>query len=853
MKGDYRLLNPCYQKEEIDQVFKEFKRDKLLTDSQYKELSQKLNGLNDLDLYKLQERLRTQKIMTFEERRVTSIFLYENHSIIVDDENKIKFYYFLMQLGFISYLEEGNILKPKKKKFEYYPNTYIRSLSLKQLSMQENLSNTDSGYFTTFDDKKGLIMAYVDNERNVKIFDVFRRKIINDVKDLNYKKKIVCVDYFTSETQNGGKIKYLITISLDNTRTISDLSLNEKDTSKIIENIGDTFQQNENQPNNTFSLSTIRHNKSIWIITSYYYDKCFKIFNINGDCLHVVNDNEYIISLEGLFYTEENTYICVRTPTSINLYINEYFIKQMKDIREYSYINFKIIRPFDFILESNYIIITIINKDLTSYNVQIIDIMPIFPLFNRLFSFLIYNAFGFSINDEVHRPMNQEIQNKISQNSPLNICNFQVYLDASYEQIDAMKKFYESDNNEKFNIGNICFWGDDYLIVGTPFNYLDILDYKNQIKIGVINNTESIKSINNENNEDIYNIITYNISEKIDDPEYGSCFIMRDNKGKIQYIRPAKIRDKMNYKINQSDEYFNDLPDEEKLNHIKFSGKFFLFYCLVSYLIPLISSIAGHNENVVESLDNSLYIGSFTLYMIYAFIGIWFKGCVHDIEDEYHTKRTCTRITIYVCLGLKIIANSMFGYRFCQGNKTGIIFVIMLFVIYFIHLSLDFIIVFFQIKFLLRTYWLGFLFYQLSRFCILLFFIFSIIFKLNHVETYIYAAILCIVLIYMYMANYFNTLLKDIAYNSYLQALFNYPYEWMNLFCRWCRNPKEFIQEIDYKYCTCDSFFLYVFQVLGIIILFLILLSATIFVGLLSGLCGNKEEERKKENKCICF
>ena len=41
MKGDYRLLNPRYQKEEIDQVFKEFKRDELLTDSQYKELLEK--------------------------------------------------------------------------------------------------------------------------------------------------------------------------------------------------------------------------------------------------------------------------------------------------------------------------------------------------------------------------------------------------------------------------------------------------------------------------------------------------------------------------------------------------------------------------------------------------------------------------------------------------------------------------------------------------------------------------------------------------------------------------------------------------------------------------------------------
>ena len=51
---------------------------------------------------------------------------------------------------------------------------------------------------------------------------------------------------------------------------ISDLSLNEKDTSKTISNIGDTFE--DGQPNNTFCLSTIRHQEGIWIITSYYYD-----------------------------------------------------------------------------------------------------------------------------------------------------------------------------------------------------------------------------------------------------------------------------------------------------------------------------------------------------------------------------------------------------------------------------------------------------------------------------------------------------------------------------------------------------------------------------------------------------
>ena len=193
---------------------------------------------------------------------------------------------------------------------------------------------------------------------------------------------------------------------------ISDLSLNEKDTSKIIKNIGDTFEEDE--PNNNFSLSTIRYQKSIWVITSYYYDKAFKIYNYNGDLLHKVNNynNEYIISLEGLFFTEENTYICARTPTSINLYINEYFIKQMKDMKEDSYLNFKIIKPFNLIAQTNYIIITIIKNDLSGYFVEIIDIFPIFPLFTRIFDILVTITFGSSFNKEVHIPMNEEMQKK---------------------------------------------------------------------------------------------------------------------------------------------------------------------------------------------------------------------------------------------------------------------------------------------------------------------------------------------------------------------------------------------------------------------------------------------------------
>ena len=195
---------------------------------------------------------------------------------------------------------------------------------------------------------------------------------------------------------------------------------------------------------------------------------------------------------------------------------------------------------------------------------------------------------------------------------------------------------------------------------------------------------------------------------------------------------------------------------------------------------------------------------------------------------------------------MKICANSLICYIYCLNNKTGIIFVSMLIGIYFIHLNLNFIIYCCKIKFLLRTYWLSFLFYQISRFCILLFFIISVILKVNHVEIYIYAAILCVVLIYMFMANYFNTLMKKLVYNSYIQAIFNYPMEWMNLFCCWCGEPKAYIQKLDYEFCVCDSFFVICLQIIGWIIVIAIALAIIICGVCLSALGGAARDERRQ-------
>ena len=658
---------------------------------------------------------------------------------------------------------------------------------------------------------------------------------------------------------------------------ISNLMINEKGSNISVNNIGDTFMQNKDKVNNTFCLSTIQHDFEIWIITSYYYDRNFKIYNSKGNCLYLVQNEDYIISLQGLFYTEENTFICVRTHKSINLFINEFFIRKVEELKEKeenSYINFKIIEESNLLTQHKYILMTIIRKDLSSYLIEVLDIFPIFPLYSDLSELEFLFAFGQMLNKDAYIPMNAEIHNKISHNFPKLIAYFRVQLDSSQEQKNAMIKFMESEDIEKFNIGNILLWDDQYLIVGTPFNYSDIIDFKNKEKVGVINNTESIRNINTDKDEEVNDIIIYNLSPLIVDPQYGPSFIMRDNKGKIQYIRPTKVEEKLNYNFDTEIKHFNDLPDNVKLNHIYISTRFYFFYMILSYFIPLGIAIAGHLiEKDPEDDDKIFYITALSFYIIYAIFGIWFKGCVYDIEDETHTKRTCTKIMIYLCLAMKIIANSLVCFAYCHGNKTGIIFVSILIGIYFIHLNLNFIIYCCKIKFLLRTYWLSFLFYQISRFCILLFFIISILLKVNHVEIYIYASILCVVLIYMFMANYFNTLKKKLVYNSYIQAVFNYPMEWMNLFFCWFREPKDVIKEIDFRFCVCDSFFLMCLQILGWIILIAIIIIIILFTFVGAALGGGKgssssdkdererreiermkrEEEERRRNACEIF
>jgi len=247
--------------------------------------------------------------------------------------------------------------------------------------------------------------------------------------------------------------------------------------------------KNKGKRNNIFSLSTVKHDKN-WIITSYFYDKYFKVYEEDGNPLFKkvpINTQEfedYIISLEGFFFTEQNTFIIVRSikdnRTRINLFINQYYIKRLTDDDNY-YVNFKIINIQTGII---YLIITKIQKNLSTYDVQIFDLSNIFISRKKFFSEKykaikyansIFSFIFFSFNKNKNIEMNEETLQNINKDIPM-IENFSINLGdySTKEQKDTVKKFLES-SNEKYNIGNILYLENNFIIIGTPFG-LDIID-----------------------------------------------------------------------------------------------------------------------------------------------------------------------------------------------------------------------------------------------------------------------------------------------------------------------------------------------------------------------------------------
>ena len=153
-----------------------------------------------------------------------------------------------------------------------------------------------------------------------------------------------------------------------------------------------------------------------------------------------------------------------------------------------------------------------------------------------------------------------------------------------------------------------------------------------------------------------------------------------------------------------------------------------------------------------------------------------------------------------------------------------------------------------KLKYLLKRYWLNYLFYQISRGLILFYFMVCILAGVDKFEIYIYALVLSVVLVYQHLVNYFNTLFKELVYSNRFQAVFNYPFEWMNIFCCFCEDPKECIKEIDRRYCTCDSDFLKAGYYILYSILILIYYIGIVMCMMFTGICGAMGEASRQNN-----
>ena len=175
----YKVFNPYLQKEAIIQILEEYKRKKFLNKEQYDQAYQELDDMNFIDFYELTESLKTPIEMTFETKYLTkedlkNNYIYTGDYSKVEDKEYYNFYYDMMQFGFLKYLEPGNLLRPKRKRFDFFPKNEIKSetLSLLNDSIQENISNSDSGDFVTFKRKENEIIAYVCDEKIIKLANI---------------------------------------------------------------------------------------------------------------------------------------------------------------------------------------------------------------------------------------------------------------------------------------------------------------------------------------------------------------------------------------------------------------------------------------------------------------------------------------------------------------------------------------------------------------------------------------------------------------------------------------------------------------------------------------------------------
>ena len=476
----------------------------------------------------------------------------------------------------------------------------------------------------------------------------------------------------------------------------------------------------------------------------------------------------------------------------------------------------------------------------------------------------------------------------------------------------------------------MILWDNNYLLFATPFNQIDIINFKKNTKIGFIRNV-----IKENNVKNFYQIS--NISDKILNRYYGESFVysyvkklfpedkqkkneknnktneknknsniktkkteekkeneiktIEDNNNitngnennidtlgnenndtlqentplekkldniKIKYIRKKDLKDFLNYKLLNNANTYNNLIEKEKLEHLYFSIEFHYILLIISFLIPFIISLIQYikiikNGNSYENEEIPTVV--YVYYFFYIIFGIWFKLFVYNVDDESHTQRICTKITMIAFLILKIYIDCVFFKSIVKINELHFLLLAAIFVFLLIQIISNFIIYKLKIYFLLESNWITYTYYQISKLvCLVYFTIMSFIKKKtpdDYSVLFFDLLILIVIMVYIYLVLLYNAFQFNFPYTIIYQIIFNFYFEWINVILYIFDDPIFVIKYIDKKCCFCDGFFYKIFlYLIMLIVLFFVFIVCFILqiVEFIVNQFNKSDENKKRKN-----
>ena len=259
---------------------------------------------------------------------------------------------------------------------------------------------------------------------------------------------------------------------------------------------------------------------------------------------------------------------------------------------------------------------------------------------------------------------------------------------------------------------------------------------------------------------------------------------------------------------------------------------------IISFLIPFIVSLVTYikilrnpeddsSSSLIEENPISVPNVVYAYYFFYIIFGIWFKLFVYNVDDESHTQRICTKITMIVLIILKIYIDCVWFKTIVKKNELHFLLLGAIFIFLLIQIICNYIIYKMKIYFLLESNWITYTYYQISKLiCLVYFTVMSFIKKKtpdDYSLLFFDLLILIVIMVYIYLVLLYNAFQFTFPYTIIYQIIFNFYFEWINVILFIFDDPIYVIKYIDKKCCFCDGFFYKIF-------LYLIMLIVLLFV-----------------------